>query len=256
MVLDFKGLTKAEPFFIGFDETYIHGNTLGTAKGNAPEVLFLHGEKSSDDRNIFLLLRDALLDRYEISSCAFDFIGHGTTGGSWQQSSLSSCTQQAASIVNACFDSQPFIIVASGMGAYTAIKLTELFPVDGLVLIGPKVYAEEMYDSKMDSLTDSASNFPGHWDRTDAWSIIKQFKGDISILGTNKNDPLCQGTMSRLYSQAIRSNTRQAFEIRSHEYNGELLAYCDQTPLELMRLAKIIKQACHCVRYTEQVHST
>lgn len=253
MVLDFTGLTKTEPFFVEFEETYIHGNTLGAVKEKAPEVLFMHGEKSSDDRNVFLLLREALLARYAISSVAFDFIGHGTTGGNGKKSSLNSCSRQATNIVNACFDSQPFVIVASGMGAYTAIKLTELFPVDGLVLISPKVYAKEKYNNKLGSFTDSVASFPEHWDRTDAWSIVEQFKGSVSVLGTNKNDPLCPGTMSRLYSHAIRARTRQAFEISNGEYSGELLTYCNQTPLELMRLAKVIKQACGSVNYESQV---
>ena len=253
MTLDFKGLTKAEPFFVEFVQTYIHGNTLGTKQGNTPAVLFLHDEDSSGDRNTFLLLREALLDQYEISSCAFDFIGHGTTGGVREESSLSSRTKQAANIVNACFDSQPFTIVASGMGAYTAIKLTELFPVDGLVLIAPKVYAIEKYCMSLASLTDSA-HFPDHWDKTDAWSIIERFKGSLSILGTNKGDPLCSGTMSRLYSHAIRSTSRHALEISNYQSSGESLAFCDLTSKELMYLARVIKRTCNHMMQKEKVY--
>lgn len=251
MTFDFNGLTRAEPFFVEYEQAYIHGNTLGVEKGHAPTILFLHGEKPSDDRNIFLLLRQVLLDRYEITSCAFDFIGYGTTGGNWKESSLSSRTEQAANIVNACFDSQPFIVVASGMGAYSALKLAELFPIESLVLVSPKVYTVEMYDAALESFDGSMSYSPEHWDKTDAWSIIGRFNGCISLVGTNKSDPLCSGTMSRLYSHATRSKSRQAYEINGTEQNEELLAYCNQTPSELMRLAKIIKNACESASLNE-----
>lgn len=254
MTFDFKGSIKAEPFFVEYEQSYIHGNSLGTEKGGDPTVLFLHGEKSSDGRHVFLLLRQTLATHYAVTSCAFDFVGHGTTGGSWDESSLSSRTEQAANVVNACFDSQPFTIVATGMGAYIALKLTELFPIENLVLISPKVYAIEMYNARLETFEQAASHFPEHWDKTDAWSIIGRFEGSVSIVGTNKSDPLCPGTMSRLYSHAMRSKRRQAFEINGSEQNGELLAYCDQTPLELRRLAKVIKQACDSVVLKERVH--
>lgn len=256
MTFDFTEMTKAEPFFVEYEQAYIHGNTLGTEKGRAPAILFLHGEKPSDDRNVFLILRQVLLDRYGITSCAFDFVGYGTTGGSREESSLRACTEQAANIVNACFDSQPFMVVASGMGAYSALKLTELFPIESLVLVSPKVYAVEMYNAALESFEGSLSYSPEHWDKTDAWSIIGRFKGAISLVGTNKSDPLCPGTMSRLYSHATRSKSRQAYDINGTEQNGELLAYCDQTPSELMRLAKIIRRACENASLNERVSLT
>ena len=231
------------PFFIEYEQAFIHGNTLGTEKGHAPAILFLHGEEPSENRNVFLLLRQTLLERYAISSCAFDFVGHGTTGGSWEESNLSSRTEEAANIINACFDSQPFMVVATSMGAYSALKLTELFPIESLVLVSPKVYATEMYSVALGSLEEPMAFVPDHWEKTDAWSIIGRFKGSVSIVGTNRRDPLCPGTMSRLYSHATRSQRRQAFEITGAERNSGLLAYCDQTPQELIRLAKIIKQA-------------
>lgn len=256
MAFDFTGLVKVEPFFVEYGEAYIHGNTLGVGKKRPPAILFLHGEETSKDRNVFLLLRQLLLGRFKITSCAFDFVGHGATGGNWGETSLSSRTEQASNIVNACFDSQPFTIVGIGMGAYTALRLTELFPVESLVLVSPKVYATERYSSTLSSFIEQASYSPEHWDKTDAWSIIGRFKGSVSIVGTNRSDPLCPGTMSRLYSHATRSKRRQAFEISGTEHNSELLVYCDQTPLELTRLAKVIRQTCKSVVLNERVSLT
>lgn len=256
MAFNFTKMTKAEPFFVEYEQAYIHGNTLGSEKERTPTILFLHGGKPSDDRNVFLLLRQILLDRYGITSCAFDFVGCGTTGGSLKETSLRSRTEQAANVVNACFDSQPFMVVASGMGAYSALKLVELFPIESLVLVSPKVYAVEVYSASIDDLEGPLSCSPEHWDKTDAWSIVERFRGCISLVGTNKSGPLCAGTMSRLYSHAMRSKSRQAYEINGTEQEGELLAYCDQTPSELMRLAKIIRSACENASLNERVSLT
>lgn len=256
MIFDLSGRNKAEPFFVEYEQTYIHGNTLSTEKTQAPDVLFLHGEAPTEDRNVFWLLRQILLDQYGISSCAFDFVGHGTTGGQWDDSCLNARTEQAAIVVNACFDSQPLTVVANGMGAYTALKLVEMFSIDSLVLISPKVYAVEVYHSRLGGLEVGASKCLDHWDKTDAWSVIQRFKGRVSIVGTNKSDPLCPGTMSRLYSHATRSVSRQAFELSGAEQSSELLAYCDHTPTELKRLVGIIDQACGSNKVKEQVSVT
>lgn len=214
VTLNVMGLSGMEPFFVEYEDNYIHGNTFGVEAECVPAILFLHGGEKSDDRNVFLLLRQTLLNRYAITSCAFDCIGHGTTGGKQEDSSLSSRTEQAANIVNACFDSQPFTVVACDMGAYTALKLTQLFPIESLVLINPKVYALEVYNDLLGSSGECLSHFPQHWENTDAWSIIDRFKGRVSIVGTNKDDPWCPGTMSRLYSHSTRAKSRQAFDIK------------------------------------------
>lgn len=256
MTIDFTGLSSAQPFFVEYERAYIHGNILDAEKGRSPAILFLHGENESEDRNVFLLLRQTLLERYGITSCAFDFVGHGATSGGWGDSSLKSRTEQAATVADACFDSQSFMVVASGMGAYTALKLTQVFAVEGLVLVSPKVYAEEIYNTPLELFKDPKSYAPEHWDKTDAWSIIERFKGSVSIVGTNKSDPLCPGTMSRLYSHSTRAMSRQAFDINSTEQRGELLAYSDQTSLELMRLAKVIRRACDSTVLSERVELT
>lgn len=243
MIFDFLEQSRAEPFFAEYEHTYLHGNTLGTENTLPPEILFLHGQSQTEDRNVFLLLRQILFDQYKISSCAFDFVGHGTTGGKWSESCLSSRTEQASNIINACFDSQSLIVVASDMGTYTALKLVERFPIDGLVLINPTVYALEVYRSTLNSLGENNVRFADHWDKTDAWSIIARFTGSLSIVETNKDDPLCPGTMSRLYSHATRSSRRQAFEISHGQRKGESLAYCAQSSSELKRLAEIISQS-------------
>ncbi|MGB3918914.1 MAG: alpha/beta hydrolase [Thiothrix litoralis] len=129
---------KLEPFFIEYSSIYLHGDILPKDADVPPEVLCLHGG-GAEGRSSFLLLRHVLLQKYLISSCAFDFLGYGGTSGAsglveqYQQEHLN----QTTDIVDACFDSQPFSIVASDISAGVALQLAKSFPVRQLVLLNP-----------------------------------------------------------------------------------------------------------------------
>lgn len=127
---------KPEPFFIEFGDNYLHGDLLPRDSDTLPEILFLHGEQH-EGRGEFLLLRQVLLEQYGISSCAFDFIGYGSTGGKRHPLHLQERVAQASDIINACFDLQAFSIVAADISAEVALSLTSCFPVRHLVVLNP-----------------------------------------------------------------------------------------------------------------------
>lgn len=103
-----------------------------------PELLCLHGVEQ-EGRRAFLLLRQVLWEKYGISSCAFDFAGYGSSGGTALPFAhgVRDYLEQASDIVDACFDSQPFSIVAADEGTQVATRLGSLFPVRQLVLLNP-----------------------------------------------------------------------------------------------------------------------
>lgn len=129
---------KLEPFFIEFGATYLHGDMLPKDMDSPPEVLCLHGS-NPEGRNGFLLLRHVLLEKYAISSCAFDCVGFGSTGGEPYpaEGRLAEYVAQASDIIDACFDAQPFTIVSADSSTDIAVQLTAVFPVRQLVLLNP-----------------------------------------------------------------------------------------------------------------------
>ncbi len=127
-----------EPFFIEFATSYLHGDLLPKDMDVPPEILCLHGS-NPEGRSGFLLLRHVLMEKYAISSCAFDCVGFGSTGGEPYPAEgwLAKYVAQASDIVNACFDSQPFSIVAADSSTDIAVQLAAVFPVRQLVLLNP-----------------------------------------------------------------------------------------------------------------------
>lgn len=129
---------KVEPFFIEFDGNYLHGDIISDDISLPPELLCLHGD-TAEGRSGFLLLRQLLLKKHAISSCAFDFSGFGGSTNMPAHSGLHWQTQvtQATDIIDACFDSQPLSIVASDCSAQAALHLATTFPVRQVVLLNP-----------------------------------------------------------------------------------------------------------------------
>jgi pimeloyl-ACP methyl ester carboxylesterase len=128
--------SKPEPFFIEFGGGYLHGDLLPGDTDKLPEILFLHGTEGESRRD-FLLLRQTLLEQHGISSCAFDFMGRGNTGGKPAAESLQERAAQAGDIIDACFDLQPLGIVAVGTSAEVALLLIKAFSIRHLVLLNP-----------------------------------------------------------------------------------------------------------------------
>ena len=127
---------KPEPFFIEFGETYLHGDLLPNEAVKLPEILFMHGAQGPGRRE-FLLLRQILWELFSISSCAFDFIGYGTTGGKLTPLTSQERALQARDIINACFDLQAFSIVTADINIEMVLFLAESFQLRYLLLLNP-----------------------------------------------------------------------------------------------------------------------
>lgn len=84
--------------------------------------------------------REALFAK-GISSAAFDFVGHGETGGNLKSASLKDRTRQACRVIEALEMQPPFSVIAASMSAYASVKLLERFPIKSLVLLVSAVYA-------------------------------------------------------------------------------------------------------------------
>lgn len=234
-------LFQPEPFFIEFEQAYLHGDMLFKENtDDPPDILFLHGAGLAEDRSRFFLLRQVLLSQYGLSSCSFDFVGHGSTGQDVQGSSLKHRTQQASDIVDACFDSQPFSIVAVGMGAYTALRLTEICSVDNLVLLVPAVYYRRAYDVSFGTEFSRLIRSHKSWEKSDAWLIMDDFDGGVSIISASQDEVISTEITGSLYDHATQAKQRQIVEISGSSH--QIMKYANQEPAVLSKLAGVIAQ--------------
>lgn len=163
------------------------------------QTIVLHGAGKSS-RKRFTRLRQSL-NSHGIPSVSFDFIGHGDTGGSLLDSSLHERTNQASAVIRrAC--GEPLTLIAASMSGHTAIKLTEKFTVDNLILLVPAVYTAAAYDLPFGSEFSAAIRVPGSWQDSDAFSILSVFKGNLLIIAAESDDVIPVEVVEKIHTSA------------------------------------------------------
>ena len=196
-------------FKVSFNGTFLVGDTLGAAH---PQLLFIHGAGASD-RKRFEQLRTLLADK-GIGSISFDFIGHGESGGSLVGSSLESRVAQASAVIDSQKISQPLSIVASSMGGYVAIKLTELYAVNNLILVAPAVYDTKSYRVPFGPEFTKVIQSPFSWRDTDAWKILENYKGNLVIYRAEKDQIIPHEIIERMYDSARETQFKEVIMVK------------------------------------------
>jgi len=186
-------------------------------------ILYVHGAGQSN-RHGHRVLRGALQQR-GLGSVCFDCIGHGETGGALAQSSVASRTRQAAAVAHARELPQPMAIFGSSMGAYNAIRLTQQFQVDALVLIVPGVYTPPAYEVPFGPGFSAIIRRERSWDDTDAWDILSRFEGRLLVIAAEHDAVIPLEIPQRLVAAATRaqSSNLHVVEGAAHNYLWALL---------------------------------
>jgi putative transposase len=169
-------------------------------------TLVLHGAGKSS-RATFSELRHSLNGR-GIPTASFDFIGHGETGGDLIGCTLQGRTEQAAAVIrHTCME--PLTLIASSMSGYTAIKLTELFGVNNLILLVPAVYTPRAYCLPFGPEFSAAIRVPGSWKDSDAFDILSGFKGNLLIIAAESDNVIPVEVIEQLHASAKNTRVRR-----------------------------------------------
>ena len=188
-------------FDLPFGKYLLRGDRFAMPCG----TLVLHGAGNSS-RIRFSQLRQSL-NGCGMPSVSFDFIGHGETGGDIQGSTLRGRTEQAAAVIrHAC--AEPLTLIASSMGAYTAIKLTEIFTVDNLILLVPAVYTPRAYGLSFGPEFSAAIRRPGSWQDSDAFDILSRFKGNLLVIAAESDDVIPREIVEQIHASAKNATVR------------------------------------------------
>ena len=171
--------------------------------------LILHGGGGSS-RSKFSYLRGRLLEK-GISSCAFDYIGHGDTGGNLKISSLLERTEQTCTVIDSQPIEKPLTIIGASMGAYTAVKLIDRYPVENLVLLVPAMYTAEAYPVPFNDGFTQIIRKPDSWEHSDAWELLADFRGKLFIVAAEFDRVIPYGVIEKIYSSAVRARKKELY---------------------------------------------
>jgi len=194
-------------FRVDFGDRMLIGDII--SNNTRPEVLILHGAGNAN-RGDFRLFRQQLLI-HGISSAAFDFVGHGDTGGELKNTSLLSRTRQACSVIDSLNLQQPFSIIGASMGAYTAVKLLEYYRIKSLILIVPAIYTSRAYTVPFNKGFTEIIRQPQSWGDSDAWDILSGYRERLLIIAAENDKVIPQGVVNKIYDSAVNAKECKLF---------------------------------------------
>jgi uncharacterized protein len=213
-------------FELPFGKHLLRGDRFGMRC----ETMVLHGAGNSS-RARFLKIRQSLNAR-GIPSVSFDFIGHGETGGEMRGCTLRERTEQAAAVIRHA-GAEPLTLVASSMGAYTAIKLTEIFAVANLILLVPAVYTPRAYGIPFGPEFSAAIRRPGSWRESDAFDILSGFRGHLLVIAAECDDVIPGEVIERIHASTRNAEARSLHVVPASGHQSlfpteqDMLSACD-----------------------------
>ena len=191
----------------------------------ASSLLLLHGAGTAS-RARFALLRQALLSK-GVSSCAFDFIGCGDSGGDMRHASLASRAEQARMVIDAQSLNAPMAILGASMGAHTAISLAAHYDVALLILVVPAVYSPRAEEIDFGPAFSRVIRQERSWLESNAWKTMAEYTGDLFIIAA-ENDAVIPGEIiQRLFECAARARHRRLLRIPDAPH--QILSYLAET---------------------------
>ncbi|MCP4689876.1 MAG: alpha/beta fold hydrolase [Desulfobacterales bacterium] len=188
-----------------FDTHWIVGDVL--SNDSRSRVLVLHGAGESDRRR-FRPLRERLF-REGISSAAFDFVGHGDTGGDLKGASLENRTRQARAVIDSLNFESPLRVIGASMGAYTAVKLLAHCEIDRLILLVPAMYASRAYTAPFNGEFTKIIRTAKSWESSDAWDLIEKYTGRILTISGEKDAVIPKGVPEKIHASAVNAERRE-----------------------------------------------
>lgn len=198
-----------------------------------PDALFLlHGGGLQADMQRFSVLRSKLCSM-NIETIAFDFIGHGVTGGDLFTTSLFDRTKQALAVMR-FFNRENCSILGTSMSAYIAIHLTQYVNVKKLILSVPAIYSRHVFKVPFGKEFSAIIRQKDSWIDSDAWDICENYKGKVLII-TAQNDDVIPKEIPTILNKKFT----KAFILTnlSFDCGHQILPYINNNPIEVDRLA-------------------
>ena len=225
---------------VDFGTHKIIGDVL--SRNDSPRVLILHGAGNSN-RGRFQMLREQLYAK-GISSAAFDFVGHGDTGGDLKKSSLRSRTRQACRVIDSLNLQQPFSVIGASMSAYTSVKLLQHYQIKTLILLVPAMYTSRAYSVPFNGEFSRIIRRPQSWIRSDAWRILADYTGRLLIVA-GENDPIIpRDVINRIYDSAVNAAERQLFVVP----NASHFVFTDLRANDPQEFNRVFGRICNMLR--------
>lgn len=192
-------------------EFFVEGSALNGMvyheKGSNAAVLILDGGSNVTHNQSYYPIWQHFLVNNKISSFTFDFRGVGDSGLKLEGTSLNSRLTdalKAVEILKSETSVDKIYITGVSMGAPIAIRLANLVNANGLILISPSAYSEEVWGKNFGTAFTDIIKTEGSWKKSKSFEELKKFAGDI-ILTYGQNDEVVPMPVLEKYASIIKA---------------------------------------------------
>ena len=224
-------------FTVKFGTHTLVGDVL--SNNSTAHALVLHGAGESGRLRIRYFREHIYAEG--VSSCAFDFIGHGDTGGELKHTSLYERTQQACKIIDTLKIRRPLTVVAASMGVSTAVKLLEHYEIEKFVFLVPAIYAAAAYTVPFGAGFSEIIRKPNSWLTSDTWDLLSEYTGRLFVVAAEKDEVIPPGVIEKIRTSSVNAKEVQFYTAPNAPHF--VLAYMrSNAPVELGRVLGSIVQ--------------
>lgn len=175
------------------------------------DFVFFHGAAGGNWSRLMGFIKPVVEQGSSI--VAFDHSGHGTSSGTEKKSSLAKKIIEANAIIDNFANRNPKTVCGSSMGAYTAIKMLEKYPVQNLILFCPGIYDRQAINIRFDSGFTEMIRRPESWKNTDAAEILEKFQGNLLVLIGSKDNIIPRGVIELIDQHSPNTKKKEILNL-------------------------------------------
>ncbi len=214
--------------------------TVHTANGAAPDVVHLHGLGTTASRHGVRYLLDDLA-AHGHASLTFEFSGNGDSTGVMEEATLRRRKEETLAAAGLLGGVRRPVLIGTSMGGHLAAWTVPQLRPRALVLFCPAAYPADAAD---DAFGDGTR--PGNHADSPAFAGIREFDGDLLVIGARKDQVVPADTVDGYLAHATRARSRRVIWLDCDHFIHRWLPGQDAAKAEVLEaLRGVVTGSAH-----------
>lgn len=195
---------KTEDFVFSAGEHWLAATRVQPDAGAASSVLTLHGLGQTANRHTIRYVLDHLAG-HGLGSVCFEFSGNGDSSGALEEACLRRRYEETLAAAEHLDKREPLTLIGTSMGGHLAAWVAPVLKPACLVLFCPASYPADAAESRF----DGGLARPGPYPDSPAYAGLREFSGDLLIIGAGKDAVVPAETLDGYLAAAMNARSKK-----------------------------------------------